>query len=172
MSKRQRRRLEKRRTIHNGQAKRRNLLDPRVPAALAIMAGPPIAASAAEGATSIRTVERAHHATTFRHESGSLSLSERLARKAGERPESAGQSRHVLSPAARRSAKLLRLEPMPGTGTHRLPAALGSRLQPAGRSRRRALALLDPPSRPRLAPRPRQPSLRPRALRRRSRRAQ
>jgi hypothetical protein len=47
MSKRHRRRLEKRRSIHNGKAKRRNLLDRRVPAALAIMAAPPIAGSSA-----------------------------------------------------------------------------------------------------------------------------
>jgi hypothetical protein len=55
MSKRQRRRVSKRRTMHMEHVKRRGVFDPRLPIALAAVVGPAVAAPAAHAAL------RAHH---------------------------------------------------------------------------------------------------------------
>ena len=58
MSKRQRRRVSKRRIIHMEQVKRRGVLDPRWPIALAAMAAPAVAAPAAQAAPQVHHLEK------------------------------------------------------------------------------------------------------------------
>jgi hypothetical protein len=58
MSKCQRRRVSKRRIMHTEHVKRRGVLDPRLPIALAAVAAPTVVAQAAQAA---QAAPRAHH---------------------------------------------------------------------------------------------------------------
>ena len=59
MSKRQRRRVVKRRNMHVENVKRRSVLDPRLPIALAVVAAPAVAAPAAQASTGTHHLDAA-----------------------------------------------------------------------------------------------------------------